>query len=276
MKSKNVLSELVLSCYSIKSYSAIVKNGFLKRLLYHILLTVILFALCICIPYGKFVSQTGGVEAIINEYVPEFTVEGDTISVSEPVEILEDDAVIIINTDKYFQLDGETIYSYSDLEYEEYSTAQYSQMVFIDSENLLFYDSEKGIREMSISEITDVTGDFNRQTLVDFCTGVIPVLGIIVGLGVFVGILWNTLVSAIILIFIVNAQHREYSFMQCYTISLYARTPFSLIFAILGALGLIIPFKGFIALICVAIYSAVIVKTIDEMENVNEEIAVIE
>lgn len=275
MESKNVLVELLLSCYSVKSYSAIVKNGFLKRLLYHILLTSVLFVIIICIPYAGFVSKTGGIQSVIEEYVPEFIATGDTLTVSEPIINESENTIIMVDTSKYFEYDGNAVYCYDDYESysnmiysSTYSTDSYSQMCFIDNNKIMLYEKGEGTRELSVGEITEMTGDFNRQSLIDLCNGLVPALGVIVAIGMFFGVLWNTLVSAIILAIIAGMQHREYNFMQCYTISLYARTPFSLIFAGLSAFGMTIPFKSIIALVGTAVYSAVIIKSIDENADI--------
>lgn len=267
MEKKNVFAELVLSCFSIKSYNAIIKNGFFKRLLYHILLTSLLFVISIYVPYAKFNAETGGIGALINEYVPSFSVTDGVLTVSEPVLIDDEGILVVINSSKCFEFDGYGFYAYDSVDAVDYSAyysiEEYDSVALADSSRFMLYTSERGYQSAEFSEICETVGNFDRQSIIDFCNAGVPVLGAVVFVGMFIGILWNSFVSAIILMIISNMQKTNLSFMQCYTVSLYARTPFSLLFAILGALSIVVPFKWLLAIVGTAVYSSVIIKRLD-------------
>lgn len=265
MESKNIFSELALSCFSLESYNAIKNNGFGKRLLYHLLLTIVLFAISICIPYGRFVAETGGVQGILEKYVPDFQVVDGELYLEKPVNISDDDYFFVVDDTCYFEYYEGVFYKYDEAlgQMQEYvDVDRYESVILADYEKLIMYSSDEGYRELYFSDIADMFGDFNRQSVVDFCNGFVPVVGIIIFIGVFIGILWNSFISAIILLIISKIQNRELPFIQLYTIALYARTPFSIIFAILGALSIIVPFKSIIIFAAVGVYTAFILKNL--------------
>ena len=266
-KSYNVFAELGLSCFNIGSYNAIRKNKFGKRFLYHLILTILVFVFSFVVSYVMFVNETGGVQGIIEQYVPEFELTEDgTLIMDEPVEYVENGVMVMVNTDTFFAYeDGE--FFRLDEQFEEWeslgSIEDYQVVALLDSELIIAYTSDEGLRQMYFDELTEGTEGFDRQAVVDFCNAFVPIIGIFLFVGTFIGILWSAFVNSIILLIISSIMGGvKLPYMELYTISLYALTPFKLIFAVLSMLSISIPFKSWIILIAVAVYSAVILNKI--------------
>lgn len=268
-KSYNVLAELGLSCFNLGSYNAIRKNKFGKRFLYHLILTLLVFLITFGITYIMFVNETGGVQDIIEQYVPDFELTDDGyLIVDEPFEWVEDGIMVMVDTDmdRYFaNEDGEFIQydmwtdDWVSLGYEE----DYQAVALLDSELMILYSKNEGYKEMYYDELTESMGAFDRQSVIDLCNVFIPIIGIVLFVGTFIGILWGAFVNSIILLIISSIMGgTKLPYMELYTISLYALTPFELIFAILSMLSISIPFKSWIELIAIAVYSAVILNKI--------------
>lgn len=267
-KSYNVFAELGLSCFNIGSYNAIRKNKFGKRFLYHLILTLLVFLIAYGVAYMKFVNETGGVQGIIEQYVPDFELTEDGfLFMDEPFEWVDDGIMILVDTDASFfaSKDGE-FFRYDEwtdelesLGFEE----DYQAVLLMDSELMIAYTKDEGYREVYYGDLTESTGELTRQSVIDLCNVFIPIIGIFLFVGTFIGILWGAFVNSIILLIISSIMGgTNLPYMELYTISLYAMTPFELIFAILSALSISIPFKSWIELIAIAVYSAVIINKI--------------
>lgn len=266
-KSYNVFAELGLSCFNLGSYNAIRKNKFGKRFLYHLILTLLVFLITFGIAYMKFVNETGGVQGIIEQYVPDFELSDDGyLIVDEPYEWVEDGMMIMVDTDTFFASEDGEFFRY-DWETDEWESLgfeeDYERVALLDSELMILYSRDQGYQEKYYDELTESLGELNRQSLIDLCNSFIPVIGIVLFLWTFIVILWGAFVNSIILLIISSIMGgTKLPYMELYTISLYALTPFKLIFAILSALSIPIPFKSWIVLIAVAVYSAVIINKI--------------
>ncbi|MDE7252586.1 MAG: DUF1189 domain-containing protein [Acetatifactor sp.] len=266
-KSYNVFAELGLSCFNLGSYNAIRKNKFGKRFLYHLILTVLVFLITFGISYILFVSKTGGVQGIIEEHVPDFELTDDGyLIMDESYEWVEDGIMIMADTDTFFAgEDGEFFrYDWMTDEWESLGFEEdYQAVALLDSELMIIYTSDQGYREMYYDELVESMGAFDRQSVIDLCNVFIPIIGIFLFVGTFIGILWGAFVNSIILLIISSIMGgTKLPYMELYTVSLYAMTPFELIFAILSALSISIPFKSWIELIAIAVYSAVIINKI--------------
>lgn len=266
-KSYNVFAELGLSCFNLDSYNAIRKNKFGKRFLYHLILTLLVFLITCGVSYMKFVNENGGMQEIIEKYVPDFELSDDGyLMVDEPFEWVEDGMMIMIDTDAYFACeDGEFFrYDWWTDEWESLGFEEdYERVALLDSELMILYSRDQGYQERYYDELTESMGELNRQSLIDLCNVFIPIIGFFLFVLTFIGILWVAFVNSIILLIISSIMGgTKLPYMELYTISLYALTPFELIFAILSALSVPIPFKGWIELIAIAVYSAVILNKI--------------
>lgn len=266
-KSYNVFAELGLSCFNLGSYNAIRKNKFGKRFLYHLILTLLVFLISFGISYMMFVNETGGVQGIIEQYVPDFELTDDGyLIMDEPYEWVDDGIMIMVDTDTYFACeDGEFFrYDWWTDEWESLGFEEdYEGVALLDSELMILYSSDQGYREMYYDELTESTGELTRQSVIDLCNVFIPIIAIFLFVGTFIGILWGAFVNSIILLIISSIMGgTKLPYMELYTISLYAMTPFELIFAILSAVSLSIPFKSWIELIAIAVYSAVILNKV--------------
>ncbi|MCM1091987.1 MAG: DUF1189 domain-containing protein [Muribaculum sp.] len=266
-KSYNVFAELGISCFKLDAYNGIRKNKFGKRFLYHLILTIIIFLLATVIPYVMFVAKTGGVQGIVEQYVPDFELSEDGfLTMDEPFEWEEEGILIMIDTDaEFINYEGEFFrYDYwtdelESLGYEE----DYTSVLLMDSELMIAYSAEQGYREAYYDEITEGLGGLDRETVIQL-GNLFVVIGIVFMFVVtFCAILWGAFVNSIILLIVSSIMGgTNLPYMELYTISLYASTPFRLIAAILSMLSVSIPFKSWIVLIAVAVYSSVILNKI--------------
>ncbi len=270
-KGHNVFAELGLSCFSIESYQTIRKNGFGKRLLYHFILAVLLFGITFGIPYVRFLEETGGVQAYFEENVPDFQISsGGSLYMSRPFSVEEDRTLVQIDSDAYYDYRKNTFYKQDSAGNwtELGTTRKYDSVMLMDYEKIMIYTREDGFQEMTWKDMVRVIGPVNRQTLADWCNSLIPFLGIFMFIGVFVGILWDAFISSLILWVIARIQGGiVLPYMQLYTVSLYARTPFKLLLAICTVLNVTIPYAGLLALIATAVYSAIITNSIKKDER---------
>lgn len=266
-KSYNVFAELGLSCFNIGSYNAIRKNKFGKRFLYHLILTLLVFLIACGVAYMKFVNETGGVQGIIEQYVPDFELTEDGfLFMDEPFEWVDDGIMVLIDTDALFASEDGEFFRYDEWadEWESLGFEEdYQAVLLMDSELMIAYTRDEGYRERYYDELTESMGELDRQAVIDLCNVFIPIIGIFAFVVIFIVIMWGAFVNSIILLIISSIMGgTKLPYMELYTISLYAMTPFELIFAILSALSISIPFKSWIELIAIAVYSAVIINKI--------------
>lgn len=82
----NIFTEIVHSVCNIKGYENFLKNGKWKTFLYGLLLSLLYTVVSFVLPTTVSVAVSGGIERLLEESVPEFTLEDGRLWVSEPVE----------------------------------------------------------------------------------------------------------------------------------------------------------------------------------------------
>ena len=271
--SKNIFAELFLSCFSIKSYRSIIHNGFFKRTGYHLLTTVILFLISVVLPYSVFEAGIGGLQTAMEEVIPDFQIADGELYVSEPLFIEDEGLLFDIDTEKYFIFDGGVFYQYNyDIDdYEEYViVTPVDQVLLADREKIMVYNKGE-YNEAYFSDFSESFDGINRDSVINFVKGFIPVMGGIIFIFMFIVIMWNAFVSTIIALIQNNSIGGRASFMELYNIGLYARTPANIIKAVLSVAGMTvgikIPFMWLIYILGTAVYTFYILKDIKKYED---------
>lgn len=266
---KNIFAELFLSCFSIKSYRGIIHNGFFKRLGYHLLMTVILFLISVVLPFNIFSASVGGLQTSMEEIIPEFQIADGELYMSEPFLIEDEGLLCDIDSEKYFIFDSGVFYQYNyDIDdYEEYITVNpTSKVLLADWEKMMVYNNGQ-YNEAYFSDFSESFGGINRDSVINFVNRLIPVIGCIIFIFMFIAIMWNAFVSTIIALIQNNSIGGKAGFMELYNIGLYARTPANIIKAVLGVISIKVPFMWLICIIGTAVYTFYILKDIKKYED---------
>lgn len=209
----------------------------------------------------------------IVETIPEFQIADGELYVSEPLFIDNEGLLCDIDSEKYFIFDGGVFYQYNyDIDdYEEYVTVTPEDKILLaDWEKMMVYNRGQ-YNEAYFSDLTESFGVINRNTVINFVNGFIPVMGGIIFIFMFIAIMWNAFVSTIIALIQNNSIGGRASFMELYNIGLYSRTPANIIKAVLSvavmAVGIKIPFMWLIYILGTAVYTFYILKDIKKYED---------
>ena len=252
----NVFKELVLSIWSYKSYSEFLKNKKTKVFGFALVLMLFYFLITMVVPFVKFQITTGGFDAMIEEYVPEFELKYGILWVDEVYEIEEDHLLLYIDTDPE--------YSFYDAEEMEEYLYVYSQALLMDSEKLIYKDDDGEVMGLYYS---DIGLNCSKDTLLEL----VPMGYVAVVIYMILAYCWMTalfffgvLFVALLGMIAASCMRKELTFGQLYIMSVYSRTLPLIIKAVVKSLSLTVPF---FFIINFGISLAIIIAAIQRMKE---------
>ena len=190
-----------------------------------ILISLLCFAMETLIPFLAWDMSVGGIENVVKNGIPEFTLENGVLKMDEPIE-LQMSGSLLVKADS-----GVEVYREKDLD------GNYPSIILISKTNILL-KNENMVYEIQFSK---VNGTFNKESLLVFLpvARVIAVLSFIMA---WIGKVIGYLISALFFAFICRTMARDtegnpVDFRTAFTFAVYARAPFILISALNTALG---------------------------------------
>lgn len=152
----NVFKEIAHSVYDIKGYVKFLENGKWKTFLYGLLLSLFYILASFVLPTAAGVMSSGGIENLLKESVPEFTLKDGKLWVAEPVEYTLYDNVqggISVRIDTDHAITGEI---------SEVDLVAFEKAIVMDADHILLKTNGE-IMQASYNDLS--LGDWNRETL---------------------------------------------------------------------------------------------------------------
>lgn len=198
------------------------------------------------------ISQVFGVSYadIIDEYVPEFTLKDDVLTLSEPVEY-DDGYTLVIANSNFEEFTGEHLAEYTDV---------YASVYLFSKTNMILYTSgqETAYRyaDLTIKEL-------DREGLRDFIPSIYLMM-VVSGLMNFVLRLFKYFLGALLLMLLGWSMkgfwNMRFSFLDLFKLSVFSKVLYELIASVLRMFQLELPMGLFIGLAVGFVYMNMAVK----------------
>ena len=239
----NVLKELLHSVYKLDSYPVFMQDRKRKTFLFGLLLVFLYFMVTVFVPVMKYPVTPGRFMKLLEDVVPDFTLQNQTLTVDREVEYQESDLYIYVNTDD----------TYVDASELQKVLRAYSRVLVIDSAKIVFRNQG----EFQIYTYSDLDPElnFSKAQLIELVKEYAPMLlgGLILlllvifvfmSLTFFFGVLFVALLGMIV----ASCVHQNMTFGQLYKLGVYTRTTPLLIKALLSFLPVGVPFYFMISI----------------------------
>lgn len=234
----NVFSEMVHSIYDCKSYSVFLKDRKRKTFLFGFLLAAFYFLLTIMVPFIRFQMSTGGIMKIVDEFVPDFSIEDGQLDVEEQFEFEDGDTYVYINTkDEGMAQDKipEKLY-------------QYGSVMIADSDSFVL-KSNGQVQSLLFSDLDlEITKSEVIEMFSPFVTIMIVVVMVIIFLFMEAALFFGVIFVALFGMIVASCMQAKLTFGELYKLGMYTRTTPLLIKAVLSFLPFGIPFFWIISL----------------------------
>lgn len=231
----NLFLELLHSVIRPKSYEIFLQDRKWKSFLFGFVLVFFYFFITIVIPVGRFQASTGGIVNMIDEYVPDFTIENRSVHVSRQVEYSDSGTYVFVNTD-------ETFIGRADSDMKSLVNA-YDRILVMDAQQAVI----KNNGQIQYINYEDLDEDLfmTKETLFESlgsAANIIFAVGIVV---IFVGMellfFFGVLFVALFGMIVASCMHYNLTFGQLYKLGIYTRTTPLLIKAVLSFMPFGIP-----------------------------------
>lgn len=236
----NVFLEMVHSVYDFKSYGLFLKDKNRKTFLFGFLLVFIYFLITIIVPFVRFEASTGGIMNVIDQIVPDFTIENSTVSVARQVEYDNGDMYIFVDT-KEGPIDDTVINDY---------LRSYNRVLIMDSERAVIKNSRQ-IQEIFYKDL-DPELFMTKVKLFESLTSTVAIVVAISMIVIFVGMellfFFGVLFVGLLGMIVASCMQAPLTFGQLYKLGVYTRTTPLLIKALLSFLPFGIPFYTMISI----------------------------
>ena len=103
----SVFQDFLISLRDYRRYPELLKNGKRRVFAFAALLIFLFWVMTVAVPYAVFQMKTGGIEPIIREYVPEFTLSGGKLDVPGGYHFSSRSLYVDVNTAPGHLLDPE-------------------------------------------------------------------------------------------------------------------------------------------------------------------------
>lgn len=233
----NIFAELIHSVYDFKSYTSYVKNRGLKTFLYGMLVALIYILLAEVAPMAVLMAPTGGLDSLIRESMPEFTLEDGVLWVADPVEYKQYDD---FQGGLYLKIDTE------DDAVEEISAVDllpYEKAIVMGSRGMIMKTNGEVI-QATYAELD--LGDWDKERVI---TELVPMISMIVWFVVIVVILFipagfflGALIAALLGLIVNAILKGNLSFGELFKLAVHARTTPMLLKIVLAWIPIAIPY----------------------------------
>lgn len=233
----NVFKEMVHAVYDINGYAKFLENGKWKTFRYGLLLILFYILASFVLPTAAGVMASGGVENLLEESVPEFTLKDGKFWVAEPVEYTLYDNIqggIFIRIDTDHAVTGEI---------SEVDLVAFEKAIVMDADHVLLKTNGE-IMQASYNDLS--LGDWNRETLFEkllpfarlLMAAVLAAVILSAVLGFFAGALFTAALGSVI----GSMQKYRLDSASLFKLAVHARTVPMLIKVLLSLSPVWIPF----------------------------------
>ena len=258
----NIFKEAFHSLWDFKSYQKFLGNRKLKVFLYGAVISILFFLITVIFPLVKFQVSTGGFEKILEDYVPEFELSGDMFQLEEPIHFEGEGLYVDIDTSP-----DQPLYDFDDPAVQSIMK-KYESVLMADYEKVYFKNKGQ-VNQIMFEDLTD-GGTYTRDSLKQF----IPMInGIIAAVVVFVflfgiaGFFLGALVISVVGLIINSSMKTALSFGKLFLLSVYTRTLPVALKALLGVVGIHIPFLWLISFVISGVYLYMVLSKIREAQR---------
>lgn len=255
----NIFKEIVLSVYSYKSYKEFLNNRKSKVFAVGVLLSLIYFIITIVAPFMEFEIVDGGLETIMEEYIPEFELKYGYLQVGEVIEFEEGDTYIWIDTDPEY-------YFYGADEMQEY-LYDYSTAILVDSEKIILKD-DGVVQELYFADLDIDFSKADIMGIVPYINLLIVICMIFIYLFMTAALFFGVLLVALFGMIAASCMNCQLTFGQLYMLGVYSRTLPLMIQAALSLFGISFFAYKFIS---IGISVAILVAAMRKMKEVRLE-----
>lgn len=237
-KNMNIFTEMVHSVYDLKGYGKFLKNGKRRTFLYGFLLSLLYILVSFVLPTAASVAASGGIESLLEESVPEFTLKDGKLRVAEPVEYTLYDN---LQGGIYIRIDTENAVTQ---EITEVDLVAFEKAVVMDADHVLLKTNGEIVRA-SYEDLS--LGDWNRETLfselLPFARVLLGALSAVVILSAVIGFFAGAFFTAALGSVIGSILKYRLDFSDLFKLAVHARTAPILIKAVLAWSPVWIPFS---------------------------------
>lgn len=254
----NVLKELLHSIYKLDSYPVFMRDRKRKTFLFGFLLVFLYFIVTVFVPLMRYPVTPGRFEKLVEEQVPDFTLENQRLTVDREVEYKGPDMYIFVNTDDTYVPDSAL----------SQVLRAYSRVLVMDSEKVVIQNISQGIQRYSYSDL-DPDLSFSKTQLLDLVEQYAPmmVLGLaaillVILIGMEITFFFAVMFIALLGMIVASCVHQDMTFGQLYKLGIYTRTTPLLIKALISFLPIGVPFYFLISIGISLAYMAGALKNI--------------
>lgn len=234
----NIFTEMVHSVCDPKGYAAFLENRKRKTFLYGLVLSLIYILLSFVLPTAASVAASGGIESLLVESVPEFTLEDGKLWVAKPVEYTLYDN---LQGGIYIRIDTENAITQ---EISEVDLVAFEKAVAMDADHVLLKTNGEIVRA---SYDDFLLGDWNRETLfaeiLPFARLLMTAVSAAVILSAVIGFFAGAFFAAVLGTMIGSVLKYRLDFSDLFKLAVHARTVPILIKTVLAWSPVWIPFS---------------------------------
>ncbi len=248
----NIFAEMACAVSSPKSYREFLKDRKGKTFLFGFLLVLIYFLITIMIPFARFQASTGGILHMVDQFVPDFTIENCQVRVSRPVEYQDNGIYVFVDTDRTFIGDGTSLGSSgSDAE----SMLQSCDRVLLMDARQAVLKSNGQIQQIAYENL-DSEAYMTKETLLESMKGIVNIIVVAVPAVILIGMellfFLGVVFVALLGMIVASCMQCPLTFGQLYKLGVYSRTAPLLLKAFLSFLPFGIP-MFFVISLCISL-----------------------
>ena len=256
----NIFREMGIAMTKPSRYDEFLPNKKRKVIGYGMMLVLMYVIVAILSFVIAFKSEFGSIDSILQQYIPEFTIEDGKLSMQDRIHYELGDTYIDIDTDSDTMLPDQ--YDDSIIQF----VSQYQRALLVDSEKVIIY-TDGNINALYFSDI----GDIDKQMAISTIESMMPflIIGIIVGAAVAwifltLSFFFVTLILTLITMIIASVARLKLPFGALYKITLYARTTVMFLMMILMIIGITIPMSFIVKIIITMVYIVLAVNALSK------------
>lgn len=259
----NIFTEMVHSVYDLKGYEKFLENKKWKTFLYGLLLSLFYILVSFVLPVAASVAASGGIERVLEESVPEFTLKDGKLRVAEPVEFTLYDN---LQGGVYIKIDTENAITQ---ELSKVDLVAFEKAVVMDEDHVLLKTNGEIVRA-SYDDLFH--GDWNRETLfaelLPFARILLAAVSAAIMLTLVIGYFAGAFFTAVLGSVIGSILKYRLNFGDLFKLAVHARTVPILLKAVLAWSPVWIPFPAVLNFGISAVYMW---KVISCMKRTHQE-----
>lgn len=232
----NILEELVRAVTDRKSYVLFLQDKKRKTFLFGFILVTLYYLVAVIVPYAQFQAVTGGFVHMLDQNVPDFTMEDGTLSVDRIYDMERMGTYIHIDTTGGYAVDEEQMRS--DMEAHGVDA-----VIAVDQNQAVLYNNDQ-FQTLEFAGLGE--GTFTKESLLEnVVRPYVKILTVVILVAIFLfmqaGFFLGVVFVALIGLILASAMGSTLGFGKLYQMGVYSRTLPLLLKAVLSLLPFSIP-----------------------------------